>query len=98
MTEITKSVSKKAMTDNFNNLIKGAIIANMEVILTSISAPEDMKVAFKSLKDCDISQVIQCQTNLNGYVNSLVTAFMADAYKESMESKLKSNDVSKYCM
>lgn len=98
MTEITKSVSKKAITDNFNNLIKGAIITNMEVALTSVSASEDMKVAFKQLKDCDISQVIQCQTNLNGYVNSLITMFLADTYKESMEAKLKTRDSGKFCM
>ncbi|WP_394913262.1 hypothetical protein [uncultured Robinsoniella sp.] len=93
----TISASKKAI-DHFNNIIKGKLIASMEVTLTSISASEDMKAALEAIKDCDISQIIQCQVNLNGYVNSLVTVFMADAYKESMEAKLKSNDFGKFCM
>ena len=94
---ITKTTDKNAAND-FNNIVKNAIIANMEVTLISVSAPEDMKVAFKQLKDCDISWIIQCQANLNGYVNSLLTVFMADAYKESMEAKLKSSEFSKFCM
>lgn len=80
----------------FNRAVKTGIIANMEATLSSISAPEDMKEALEFLKFCDTSQVVQCQANLNGYVNSLITMFMADTYQESMEAKLRSKDFSKF--
>lgn len=94
---IVKTTDKKAAS-NFNDTVKNAIISNMEVVLTSISASEDMKVALEQLKDCDIAQVIKCQTNLSGYVNSLITVLTADAYKESVEATLRSKDFSKYGM
>lgn len=97
MSDIQINVGLKA-ANVFCDIVKKEILKDMEYVLNNVQVPEDMKAAFENLKVCDVTQVIQAQASLNGYVNGLVTMLVSDAYKRSREMQLKEQDFNRFYM